>query len=544
MTMAWTAQTGLGPRTVVLSLKVFIVLMFYTHERRGICTAQPGSVLPEALQENRHQMIEYFCGSGCVWESDNLELDGLNCQHAQQLPVSLCSQICHANACNAQCWNTATSLCSGNQTQICGYSNADVCEETISGDIKRICVYTRDALPVFCICQSGSGSPYTRCDPQTTTLQATTPQATTERATTSQATTAQAATIQASAAAEPIKTADHQPKNVVGIVFGTMFAVLLLFVIVAAVVLYLHSQGRLPSFVKQASNPVGLSSVESETSSTRVLPPELPVRNSSMDYSYAQDHIPAMLGAKAEPDQDGPTYCSVGEDTHRKGNPRFVLDGQRKMPATKEPEASMGNAKGPSYFVLNRDDGGDEVGRSDGNEMTDSSTGAQATADILKEYTPLVLTGDPRSRSEPFGNEVAVSFKETTPIDSPTKRDPGTYLPLILFAEPNSPVKQSGCEDAKIPISESHNTTSLTGVQPDNTYNPLVQPVEPKSQKVCSEYEVPVINQSPGLAAGGDVTSPSQPYDHLDRKGEKRSKEGAMSSTVAHDDYQQLVNKK
>lgn len=91
-----------------------------------------------------------------------------------------------------------------------------------------------------------------RCDPQATTPQATTPQATTERATTSQATTAQVTTIQASAAAAPIFTID-QPKNVVGIVFGTMFAVLLLFVIVAAVVLYLHLQGRLPSFAKQAS---------------------------------------------------------------------------------------------------------------------------------------------------------------------------------------------------------------------------------------------------------------------------------------------------
>lgn len=306
-----------------------------------------------------------------------------------------------------------------------------------------------------------------------------------------------------------------------------------------------------------------------------------------MDYLYAQDHIPAMLGARADPDEDGPIYCSVGEDTHRKGNPRYVFDGQRNMPATKEPEVSMGNAKDQQYFVLNRNAGGDEVGRSDGDEVTDLSTGAQATADILKEYTPLVLTGDPRSRSEPFRNEVAVSFKETTPIDSPTKGDPGTYFPLILFAEPNSPVKQSGhedantsistspteaqsksydnntdtpliqtaapkspvkqsgYEDAKIRTSESHITTSLTGVQPDNTYTPLVQPVvEPKSQKVPSEYEAPVINQCPGLAAGGDVTSPSQPYDHLDRKGEKRSKEGAMSSTVAHDDYQQLVNKK
>ena len=61
--MVWTAQTGFGPRTFALSLKVFIVVLFFAHERLGSCTAYRVA-LPEALKLNRDQMIEHFCTAG------------------------------------------------------------------------------------------------------------------------------------------------------------------------------------------------------------------------------------------------------------------------------------------------------------------------------------------------------------------------------------------------------------------------------------------------------------------------------------------------
>ena len=60
--MAWTAQAGLGPRAFTLCLKVFVVLMFYSHDRRGIiCNAMPKIYLPPELLNYSNELIMHFC---------------------------------------------------------------------------------------------------------------------------------------------------------------------------------------------------------------------------------------------------------------------------------------------------------------------------------------------------------------------------------------------------------------------------------------------------------------------------------------------------
>ncbi len=394
-----------------------------------------------------------------------------------------------------------------------------------------MCVHTNDSSQAFCICQRNPTEPYASCDPQ---LKATAAQATTERATRERASTAQAATTRAiiKQGITARRSTSDQPINVVGIVFGSLFALLLLLVIIVAVMLYLRRQGRLPSFMKRTANPAGLSSVVMEArNSTRALPPE-----------------PSVPGRRADPNQDCPTYCSLGVEGHREGNPRYVLDGQRKI------GTSTDDTKDHPYFVLNRNEAADDVGSESGGghadevEVTDLSTGVQAKEAIEKEYTPLVPTGDPRSRTEQHGNVVAASPTSSTqpfPIDSPmevlSNGDAGTYFPLILSAEPKSHHReQSGYKDAEIHPSERHDATSPTGAQSiscdENSYTPLIQAAKPKSQKEHSEYEVPLIAK-PGLAAEGDVTAQ---YDHLERKREKELTESAPDN----DNYQQLVNNK
>ncbi|XP_071790947.1 uncharacterized protein [Asterias amurensis] len=564
--MARTAQKGLGPRTVALSLKVFIVVMFLSHERR-LCTAQPLS-LPKPLMDNLQEMREHFCND----ERTQCNRPG---PCGMRNSSRLCPRICNS-ICPTTCWNTSEAPeCPRNQIRVCGYRDATVCqfENSRRGGT---CVYRRGSSPPFCICrnQETSVDRCRRTDPDPTTEQS----------------------------------------NTASIVLDSLFALLLLLVIIGAVIVYLRRRGRLPSFCKRSrAKPAELPSVQLETrNATRAKLPHLPVPGGSMEYSYAHDHQPAKPGAQEDPDQDDHIYYSVGEGEYRQGNPRYVLDGQRKIPATKELDKSTDDAKDHPYFVLNRDEDGDEV--------TDSSTGVKHN-EVDDDYTPLVPTGDPKSRSEQPGKEVNVSptlakgsdvgisnaddgnyfplvqaaattspvkqsgYEEEkipistspievqpssydnntyTPLDqgpaskSPVKQsgyedakipistspsevqpsnyDDNTYTPLVQAAAPMSPVKQSGYEDAKIPTS-----TSPSEVQPsncdDDTYTPLALTVEPKSQNEHSGYEAATILK-PGSAA---ITDDISPYDHLHRQEEKESREGAFS-TVDVDDYQHLVN--
>ena len=309
-----------------------------------------------------------------------------------------------------------------------------------------------------------------------------------------------------------------------------------------------------------------------------------------MEYSYAYDHRPAKPGAQEDPDQDDHTYYSVGEAGYREGNPRYVLDGQRKIPPTKELDTSTDDAKDHPYFVFNRNDDSDESGsergerHENGDEVTDSSTGVKPR-EGTDDYTSLVPTGDPKSRSKQPGKEDYVSPTLANgsdvwspPVESPTDVDDDSYFPLIQAAAPKSTVKQSGYEDAKIPTSTSpsevqpsnydNNTytplvqaaapmspvkqsgyedakipisTSPTEAQPsncdDDTYTPLALTVESKSQNEHSGYEAATILKL-GSAA---ITDDMSPYDHLHRQEENESREGA-NSTVDVDDYQHLVN--
>ncbi|XP_071790955.1 uncharacterized protein [Asterias amurensis] len=505
MTMAWTAQTGLGPRTVILSLKVFIVLIFYAHERNGICTAQRIG-LPKPLMDNIQQMRNYFCTAG------NQPCDRSNGNCGNQLNT-LCEQICR-NQCPYNCWNntardtTIPPHCRGSQIQYCVYMDAVACYED---DDRAVCVHRSGpgSTSTFCVCRSDQDMTYTSCKPPS----------------------------------------DNSGNNTAAVVLGSLFALLLFLVIIGAVIFYLRRQGRLPSFVKQTSNPAGLPSVPLEArDASRSKLPDPPVPGGSMEYSYAYDHRPAKPGAKEDPDQDDHTYYSVGEGGYREGNRRYVLDGQRKIPATKKPDTSTDDAKDHPCFVLNRNDDSDESGsergerHENGDEVTDSSTGVKPR-EGTDDYTSLVPTGDPKSRSKQPGKEDYVSPTlanesdvRSPPVESPTDVDDDSYFPLIQAAAPKSTVKQSGYEDAKIPTS-----TSPSEVQPsncdDDTYTPLALTVEPKSQNEHSGYEAATILK-PGSAA---ITDDMSPYDHLHRQEENESREGALS-TVDVDDYQHLVN--
>ncbi|XP_071790948.1 uncharacterized protein [Asterias amurensis] len=393
-TMVWTAQTGLGPRTVTLSLKVFIVLMFYTHERLGLCTAYRVITLPEALKLNRDQMIEHFCTAGiqsCASEPE------LNCGQDQWSANPLCTQICISESCHDNCWfiPDSPSRCYASQDRICSYSNANVCQAR-HGNKTSTCVYASSS-PAFCICQYMPDTPYIRCEPSQfiglplriitvedttsatvaehiapqgttalgTTAQATTPQGITAKATpaqritpqyttaqtntgndtTPQYTTAQDATYRDATAVEqdskPQGTTeqgvashvttgtrqDDNETNVAAIVLGSLFALLLILVTIAAVIFGVRIKGRLRTVRKHIAKPAELSSVKFEASLSinRRQLPETPPPDGNVEYAY----IPYRPTTNQRPESQA--YASVHEE---QGSSHYVKNGQEDEETT------------------------------------------------------------------------------------------------------------------------------------------------------------------------------------------------------------------